>query len=310
MITYSNLSAIIFTTFFAALFGACFGSFLNVCVWRIPREESVVTPRSHCPSCGRLIPWYLNIPVFSWLMLRGKCKWCGSPIAFRYILLEILTAVLFVVPWFQALSSMLMPDCLYAEWSHYQGALSAMPETYWAGLVPIINLWLVPVYWLIIFGLLLGMFIDFEHYIIPDRVTWGGVILGFVISPLIPEIHFAGDWLTSLIRAAIGFAAGYGGLMLVAVLGKLAFKKEAMGYGDVKLMGAVGALFGWQAVLFTIFLSSLLGSVVGLSLICLKKKALQSQIPYGPYIAVAAMVWMFWGQTICSWYLSFLPVVE
>jgi len=274
--------------FFSALvfvFGACVGSFLNVCIYRIPRELSVVAPRSFCPNCRRQIPWYLNIPLFSYTTLGGKCRFCGNRIAARYVLVELLVAVLFLLVWLK---------------------FDLLTGTTALGLVPLRGGAVIPVYWLVVSGLVLGTFVDFEHLIIPDRVTLGGIAAGLVLSAILPELHGAPDVLTSLLRSAVGLAAGWGALWVVGAVGKLIFKKDAMGFGDVKLLGAIGAFFGWRAVLFNILVSSLLGSLVGLVLVVAGRKGLQSRIPYGPYIALAALVWMLWGERLWAIYFNIL----
>lgn len=290
---------------FVALFGACIGSFLSVCIYRIPRNESIVRPRSHCPNCGKLIPWYFNIPVFSWLMLGGKCHSCKCKISPRYLILEVITALLFTIAWMQVFSGMVMPESLLDLWYAHGNSVQS-PPAFWFGLTPLLKPWLLPVAWLVIFGLILGTFIDIEHYILPDRVTIGGMIAGLVISPLLPELHFTASWLTALIRSAIGLGVGFGALWLIAILGELIFKKEAMGFGDVKLMGAIGAFFGWKAVLFTLFAASLFGSVVGVLLIALGKRQLQGRIPFGPFLALGTLLWMFWGHALVAAYVRFL----
>ncbi len=304
MLTPEARALLQISTPFAAFYGACIGSFLSVCIWRIPRGESIAFPRSHCPSCNHLIPWYWNIPVFSWLLLRGKCHWCGSKISGRYILLELLTALLFTIVWIQAFTGLVMPLEQFNAWA--SPALANPPRPYWLGLTPLLDIKLVPVYWLVLWGLLLGTFVDLEHYIIPDRVTIGGMVAGIVLSTLLPSLHGESTWHLGLMRSAIGLAVGFGSLWLVAFLGSLAFKKEAMGFGDVKLLGAIGAFFGWKAVLFTILVSSFLGSFVGVGLILLKKRELQGRIPFGPFLSAAAMIWMFWGQSLVFAYLSHL----
>jgi leader peptidase (prepilin peptidase)/N-methyltransferase len=252
-------------------FGACLGSFLNVCVHRIPREESVVTPRSHCPHCGQLIPWYDNIPLVSFLVLRARCRHCAGPISARYFSVELLTAVLVLLVWLK---------------------YGFDPRT--------------PVYWLLMAGLILGTFVDFEHMIIPDRVTIGGMILGPLFSLLVPVLHGTSDRWQALGSSLVGLGVGFGLLWTVGRLGKMAFKKDAMGFGDVKLLGAVGAFLGWQAVLFVVMVSSLLGSVVGISLILSRRKQWQSRIPYGPYLALAAMLWVLGGADGWYAYLAWL----
>lgn len=186
---------------FSTLFGACVGSFLNVCIYRIPRDESVVTPRSHCPHCNTSIPWYLNIPVFSWLCLRGKCATCKGPISFRYTLVELLTALLFLV--------------VFLKWA--DPATLAMPFLLHPGMIP--------VYWLFLSGLVLGTFVDFEHFIIPDSVTIGGMAAGMILSGLVPSMHGTDLWWLGLLRAGVGLATGFGLLLAVAWIGELIFKK-------------------------------------------------------------------------------------
>lgn len=254
-------------TLLAFFFGACVGSFLNVCIYRIPREESVVRPRSHCPGCGRLIAWHDNIPLVSYLVLKAKCRHCGIAISPRYFIVELLTALLFLAVW------------------NKHGFLSATPHYE-----------LVVIFWLVLSGLILGTFVDFEHMILPDRVTIGGMVAGVLLSIAAPALHDADSWSTSLIRSVIGLAVGFGSLFFVGEIGRWIFKKDAMGFGDVKLMGAIGAFFGWPAVIFTILVSSIAGSLVGIYLIVAKKYEWQSRIPYGPYIALACVVWMLGGH--------------
>ena len=294
-----------FFTPFVVLFGACIGSFLSVCIYRIPRDESIVRPRSHCPSCGKLIPWYFNIPVLSWLMLGGKCHYCKSRISPRYLILEVFTALLFTVVWLQVFAGLTIPEDLGRAWLTHGNDLLA-PPCWRYGLTPLLHPALLPVYWLVLWGLILGTFVDLEHYILPDRVTIGGMVAGVVLSPLVPELHFTASWSTALLRSVLGLAVGFGGLWLIAILGELAFKKEAMGFGDVKLMGAIGAFFGWKAVLFVLLSASLFGSIVGVGLIVLGKRQLQGRIPFGPFLALGTLLWMFWGRALVSAYMRFL----
>ena len=294
-----------FFTPFVVLFGACIGSFLSVCIYRIPRDESIVRPRSHCPSCGKLIPWYFNIPVLSWLMLGGKCHYCKSRISPRYLILEVFTALLFTVVWLQVFAGLTIPEDLGRAWLTHGNDLLA-PPCWRYGLTPLLHPALLPVYWLVLWGLILGTFVDLEHYILPDCVTIGGMVAGVVLSPLVPELHFTASWSTALLRSVLGLAVGFGGLWLIAILGELAFKKEAMGFGDVKLMGAIGAFFGWKAVLFVLLSASLFGSIVGVGLIVLGKRQLQGRIPFGPFLALGTLIWMFWGRALVSAYMRFL----
>ena len=268
-------------------FGACMGSFLNVCIYRIPREESVISPGSHCPHCNHPIAWYDNIPLVGYLMLRARCRYCGGRISPRYLIVEMLIAVLFVLVWLKL------------------GAADTPVRP--LALAPVFNLWLVPIYWLAVFGLALGTFVDFEHMIIPDRVTLGGIAIGIALSMLVPSLHPPQTTFYGGLGAAfIGALTGSGLLWGVALLGKLIFKKDAMGLGDVKLLGAIGAFFGWVSVLFTVAVSSFFGATVGLSLVWSGKKEMQSRIPYGPYLALAALIWMLWGPTLWHAYVHWL----
>lgn len=265
--------------------GACVGSFLNVCICRIPEGLSVVKPRSRCPKCLGMIAWYDNIPLLSFLILRWKCRKCGTRISARYFLVELLTALLFTLVF---LKFRLEPG---------SGAL---------GLAPIWNLWLVPAYWLAVSGLILGTFVDLEHMIIPDRVSLGGIVAGLVLSAALPEIHGQDSTLQALMRSAFGASLGFSLLWAIARIGTFIFKKDAMGMGDVKLLGAVGAFAGWRGVLFCIMVSSLLGSIAGITMVLCGGKEMRSRIPYGPYIAIAAVIWILWGASIWQWYVDML----
>ena len=259
---YWVLSAFVF------LAGLCIGSFLNVCIWRIPRDESIVFPGSHCPACGHAIAPWDNIPLLSWLILNGRCRHCRGPISPRYFLVELLTGALFTALW----------------------------------LVHGVSV-LTPVYLLFAAALVMATFIDLDHLILPDRVTLGGMILGPVLSFALPVLHGQTERLPALLHSLIGLALGYGLLWLVATLGRLILKRDAMGMGDLKLLGAIGACLGGQAVLFTIFVSSLTGTLLGLGLIAAGKKELQSKIPYGPHLALAAVLWMLCGPACIAAYL-------
>ena len=275
----------LFFTILSVAWGAAIGSFLNVCIYRIPEDISVIKPDSRSPKCEHPIKWRHNIPILSYFLLRGKCAYCGARFSPRYALVELLVAILFLLVWLK-----------------FDITMGPRP----LGLVPITSIALVPVYCLVVMGLVLGTFVDFDHMIIPDRVTLGGIVCGLIASALVPALHGETSILRSLMWSGIGAAAGWGLLWGVAMLGEFIFKKEAMGFGDVKLMGAIGAFFGWKAILFTVMVSSLAGSVVGISFILLGKKELQSRIPYGPYLSLAALLWMYWGSTWWDLYIGFL----
>lgn len=277
-----------FFTILSFAWGTAIGSFLNVCIYRIPRELSTVTPRSYCPHCKQQIAWYHNIPILTYLALRGRCKYCGGNISARYFLVELLVGILFLLAWMKfdlTMGSRLL------------------------GLAPVCDWRLPPVYWLMFSGLVLGTFVDFEHMIIPDRVTLGGIVTGLALSALVPTMHGQESSLYGLLFSAMGAATGWGILWGIAVLGKFMFKKDAMGFGDVKLLGAIGAFLGWQAVLFTLVVSSFIGSIVGISLIIGKQKEMQSRIPFGPYLSLAAVLWVLWGSTWWQAYLNWMTPV-
>ena len=256
---------------FVFAFGLCIGSFLNVCIWRIPQNKSVVFPPSACPHCNARIRWFDNIPLLSWLLLRAKCRDCRAPVSALYPAVELLTGVLF----------------------------SAVFLLYGFTL-------LTPIYWLAIAGLILGTFIDIWHMILPDRITIGGMILFPVLSALVPALHGAENFSGGIIKSLVGLAAGFGLFWIVRITGGAVLKKEALGLGDVKLMGAVGALLGWQAVLYVTFISAFTGALIGLILIALRRRDLQSRIPYGPYISAAAVTWFLGGFRLWEFYLSLL----
>ncbi|HOU21250.1 MAG: prepilin peptidase [Kiritimatiellae bacterium] len=261
--------AFFIVSIFIFLAGLCIGSFLNVCIWRIPRDESIVRPGSHCPACNHAIAPWDNIPLLSWLLLRGRCRHCHAPISPRYVVVELLTGALFAGIW-------------------------------------LVHGWTVqtPVYWLFAAALILGTFVDLDHLILPDRVTIGGMIAGPVLALAFPELHDQTERLPALIQSLTGLGLGGGLLWLVAILGRAALKREAMGLGDVKLLGAIGACLGWRAVLFTVFVSSFSGTLFGLGLIAAGRKELQSRIPYGPHLALAAILWMFCGPACIDFYLA------
>ena len=266
--------------------GACIASFLNVVIWRVPRGESIVRPPSHCPKCDAPIKWYQNIPILSWLALRGKCANCKAPISPRYILIELLGGVLFLAVFWCCF----MPYAPYVK-DMVQKQIFPFPLA-----ITLVAMWT----WVSL--MIVGSMIDFDHKLLPDFVTVGGMILGLVYNAV--AYSFAHSF-EPIIKSLVGLAFGFGLLWLIRWLGSIAFKREAMGMGDVFLMGAVGALFGPVAVLVTLILSSVFGSVVGLSMVALSKTKFGKfvEIPYGPYICMGCLAWMFYGTELVNWYV-------
>jgi leader peptidase (prepilin peptidase) / N-methyltransferase len=350
---------------FAFILGAIVGSFLNVCIYRLPRDLSVNRPRrSFCPSCKEEIPWYQNLPLISWIALRGRCANCREKIAFRYFAVELITAFLFLAVW---------------RFFPWQTAI---------------------VYCIFVSLLIVATFVDFEHFIIPDEITLGGVVVGSIASLVVPSLMSTDQRLVAIAVSAGSAALGYVILWLVLEGGKIVFGKkrirlkqptaftwtrtgedadfvvgddqsrwsdyfarekdllllycdravidgrvlegvtlqcrydrvtvaqetlaldgidrmsgvvrelqiprEAMGRGDLKFLAAIGAFLGWHAIIFTIFAGSLLGSVVGLTTLAVGKRVWSAKLPFGPYLAGGALIWMFFGHELVRWYANLL----
>ena len=245
---------------FVFAIGAIIGSFLNVCIHRLPKNESVIMPASHCPKCKRNILWYDNIPILSYMILRGKCRFCRGKIAFRYPLVEIITAVLTLL--------------LFIVFG------------------PGIKLFS---YALLSFGLIIATFVDFEINEIPDQVSIGGLVAGLALSIAGPRMLDTASRPEAFLNSFLGILVGGGSIYLLGFFGELVFRKEAMGGGDVKLMAMIGAFLGWKLVMFTFFVAPVFGAIAG---IILKVKDGRQIIPYGPYISLAALVSVFWGNQI------------
>ncbi|HEY5753107.1 MAG TPA: prepilin peptidase [Chthoniobacterales bacterium] len=350
---------------FSFLLGACIGSFLNVCIYRMPRDMSVSHPkRSFCPSCNQPIKWRHNLPLVSWMWLRGKCAYCGAKISPRYLGVELLTALLFL-----------------AIFLRY-------PPVLW-----------LP-YWIFVSLLIVATFIDFDFCIIPDEITIGGTVAGALLSAGLPAMMQTASHWKALGLSVLGAASGFVLLWGVVELGKLAFgrkkitfpeaqtfriiqegdqpvltvnkdslpwtelffrpkdrliltvesasvnrkaltqteliffhdrletggrtwsleqveevtgvvrqiviPREAMGFGDVKFIAAIGAFLGWKAVLFVVPVAAVFGSVLGVGAILLGKREWSAKIPFGPYLAAGALVWVFAGPKLVGWYLGLM----
>ena len=221
----------------------------------IARQESIVLPASHCPACQTPINPWDNIPVLSFLFLQGNCRACGAKISWRYPLIELLTAFLFLA-------------CM-----HQYGLV---PQTF--------------LYWAFISALIVLSFIDLDHRLIPDAISVPGVIVGLLVSPLLPI-----QWYESL----LGILLGAGIIKMTGEIGKLVFKKEAMGGGDVKLMAMIGAFLGWKMIFLTLFLGSMTGAIIG---IVWKLFTGKEYIPFGPFLSIGALFSLFFGAQVLHWY--------
>ncbi|MBU0680869.1 MAG: prepilin peptidase [Proteobacteria bacterium] len=247
------------------VFGAIVGSFLNVVILRLPDPEaSVVFPGSHCPQCKTPLHWYENIPILSFLFLRGRCRSCHKNISIQYPLVELTMALL----------SLVLFQRFFISAAFF-------------------------IYFVFAAALLVIIVIDLYHQIIPDRISLPGIVLGFAASFLLPGLH----WQDSLLGLVIGGGIFY----TIALAYYLITKRQGMGGGDIKLLAMIGAFQGWQALPFVIFCSSLLGTIVGLAAMVKQKKGGQTRIPYGPFLAVASLLYLFFDQRIIQfthWYLT------
>lgn len=259
---------ILFPTF-AFFVGACIGSFLNVCVYRIPLNRSVVHPGSHCSACGAPIPWYYNLPILSWPVLRGRAACCGTHIDMRYWLVEIGTAFLFLAIWLKFGPTDPIAAILYAVMSS---------------------------------GLIIACLIDLDHYIIPDRFSLGGCVAGFIACAIHPSLMGQKTPLQGFSWSLASAIAGAVVLLGVAWLGTLLFKKEAMGMGDVKLLAALCSFLGITSISWILPLSSAIGAILGVCLIVWQRGAWGTRIPYGPFLGLAAILWIFGGADVMNWY--------
>lgn len=259
------------------LVGACVGSFLNVVIYRLPAGESVVSPRSHC-KCGKPIAAYDNIPILSWFILRGKCRHCGERFSFRYPMVELFTALVFLGLWNSA------------DWAS-------------------------AIVWMIFAAMMIpAALIDLDTMEIPDRFSIGGFIAGMIFSVVVPAIHnvqpsgfLVLDGIEGAIAGMQGAFIGSGLILWIALVAEVVLKKEAMGFGDVKLMGAIGAFCGWQGAVFAFFGGAVIGCV--LLLVCLpwmRKKDSEDglRIPFGPSLALGGIVYLLFAKPYVSAYFE------
>ncbi|MBN1283232.1 MAG: prepilin peptidase [Proteobacteria bacterium] len=253
----------------AGLMGAVLGSFAGVCIWRMPRDESVVWPPSHCPACGRRLSWWENIPLVSYAILRARCRTCRAWISPRYPIVELAMVLL----------------SLFAWW-HFQEPLRYLVY---------LCLFILPM--LIVTG------IDLYHCIIPDSITIPGIAAGFIVKLLLDGGEPACLW--RAVDSLAGIVVGGGALYLVALAYEKIRRQEGLGGGDVKLIAMIGAFFGWKAALLALFIASFLGSFVGLIVVIALRKDLKYAIPFGPFLATAGVVYLFFGDRLIAWYARF-----
>ena len=241
------------------LFGLVVGSFLNVCIYRLPRDESVAWPGSRCTSCGRPLAWFENIPVLSWAVLRGRCRTCRARVSAQYPLVELVTALLFVGAYF--------------AW----------------GWTPLLAVRLV-----FVSGLIVLFAIDLEHQILPNVITLPGIVIGVLASLALPP-----GWRSSLIGLSVGGLFPF----VVAELYSRVRGREGMGMGDFKMLAMVGAFLGWPLVWLTLILACVLGVVVGgAALLVARRGVWATRLPFGTFIAVAALICAFWEQPVVHGY--------
>ncbi|MGC6424256.1 MAG: prepilin peptidase [Lentimonas sp.] len=293
-----------FPGFFAGVvfvFGAIVGSFLNVCIYRIPAEKSVIFPGSTC-GCGQPIPWYHNIPIFTWIILRGKANCCGAKFSIRYPAIELLTGLLFLASWLLHAPIPAIIGMLYISF------------------------------------LICSTFIDLDHMIIPDRFSIGGMVIGVILSTIFPSLHGIEAVpvvanIKSCVLSIIGAIVGAGLVYWIAVLGEAVFRKPAMGEGDVKFVGFIGAFCGWQGAVFSMFGGALLGSIILLPIMLVARlmgkdfspqqeietdeveasEASEDQeadismglaVPFGPMLAGAGLIYFLGGHVHVDAYFA------
>lgn len=251
----------------AFLFGLIIGSFLNVVIHRMPIEQSIIKPRSYCPKCQHPIAWHDNIPVLSYLFLQGKCRHCNESISIRYLAVEVMTGLVSLQTflYYRSVSLYLAYFCLL--------------------LVPLLAI----------------IFIDLKHRMIPNVISLPGILIGVAVHYLDAPPLWEKQ---ALLDSFFGILVGGGFLFLVAFAYEKIKKREGLGGGDVKLAAMLGAFFGWREVLMILLIASVLGSVIGLVVVAIKKNW-QYQIPFGPFLALAAYLQLFWGDLLLNWYLGF-----
>lgn len=313
--------------------GAIVGSFLNVCIYRLPWQKNIIWPGSHCPRCKRAIRWYDNIPLLSWLVLRGRCRHCRGRISPRYFAVELLTASLFAFLYWMEVEQ----KCLFV--------FGGPPGQGGAAALNAVNHWRYFYHLFLLCAMIVATFIDVDYQIIPDSITVPGMIAGFGLAVLISEVHLVDvfspfstkcklcynclhdlpcldapmqghpwhDWLGSHPRwhsffvSLAGWVVGGAAVWSVRIVGRAALGKEAMGFGDVTLLAMIGSFIGWQAVLAVFVLAPAFGVVLGVAQIVTRG---ESRIPYGPFLCLATLTVLLAWKPLWEFYALRLRVVE
>lgn len=244
------------------ILGLIVGSFSNVCIYRIPRNESIIYPASHCPKCHSKIKPVDNIPLLSYILLKGRCRNCKSKISIQYPIVEFLTGLIYLIVYLI-----------------YGLSIQSL------------------IYIILSSALVIIAFIDLNEQIVPDVISLPGIVIGFIISFLVPYISF--------INSALGVLVGGGIILIIGLAGSVVFKKEAMGGGDVKLAAMIGAFLGWRYIMISLFLGFFLGALAGIILIMSKIKSREDAIPFGPFIVLGSFITLLWGEKIIFWYVGF-----
>jgi len=253
---------IFLNSFLIFILGACLGSFLNVCIYRLPKNKQIISGRSFCPRCKKKINWYDNLPIISFLLLSGKCRKCKKVIPLRYFIVEIITGIGFLL--------------IYLNFNNYP---------------TIIFLSVLFLLYLIIF------FIDLKHFIIPDGLNFGIMALA-IVKNFLP--NFNTSFIHDINQSIIGGIVGYLSIWIIIYLYRVIKKIEGMGLGDAKLMTGIGLLFGWQSIPFVLFISAVLGLVFATPSLINKKKNFRSKIPFGPFIITASLIYFLYGDFLYS----------
>lgn len=260
------------------VFGLCFGSFLNVCIWRIPRKESIVYGRSYCPQCKTKIKWFYNIPIFGWFILKGRCSECHGKISVRYPLIEFITAIIVTLLW-----------------------LKVAENDY--------PVYIFLLYLCLTFLFIPTFFIDFKYSIIPNKLNFISLILILILILIFPDILGVENRAIGLLISFSGLILAGGSLYLFNFIGRLFYKNsDVIGMGDIKFISVIGAAFGVYSIswLIILLIGAWLGAVTGGILILAGKKKLSGSLPFGPFLVIAGYIWIFLGNIMTNVYYSFL----